>query len=74
MFFAPRMCFGACDTSTDSQSVRQRGADYAGTLTMCRSRNGSQTARFPVPKRGRGRNGCKLAPEPEISGSVEPAG
>ena len=66
--FAPRMCFGACEHQHGLPVCDQRGADYAETLAMCRSRNGSQTARIPVPKQGRDRNGSKLAPEPEISG------
>ena len=60
------MCFGACEHQHGLPVCDQRGADYAETMAMCRSRNGSQTARFPVPKRGHSRNGCKL--EPEISG------
>ena len=65
---APRMCFGACEHQHGLPVCDQRGADYAETLAMCRSRNGSQTARFPVPKQGRCCNGSKLALEPEISG------
>ena len=61
------MCFGACEHQHGTPD--QRGADYAEALETCRSSYSPQTARFPVPKQGRGRNRCKLAPEPEIFGN-----
>ena len=64
---APCMCFGACEHQHGTPD--QRGADYAEVLETCRSSYSPQTARFPVTKQGRGRNRCKLAPEPEIFGN-----